>query len=178
MSFIDELTKIGVDSVKDGALGYDDMDQLKRKVKAKWEGYDGGREQAKKKSADQDFFLYWKFTLDSSLERCRPSVEQVKEALPDELKITDKLHGGDAVTVSVDEWQHPAVYSVTYSYETRVNKCLEEEGKKQKREREEADDADDAKKAKANDDPVAVCESARERLGELEQKAEEAVKKD
>jgi hypothetical protein len=145
MSFFNELVQIGIESVKGGAIGFDDHEALKRKIKFAWEKHGGGRDQAKKKAAERNFFFYWQFTLDESYDRCMPTPEQVYEALPDELKFDDPFH---KVTVEADLVKSPIQYTVAHMFKEKVNKHFEEEAKKNKREREEGNEGD-AKKVKA-----------------------------
>ena len=145
MSFFDELVQIGIESVKAGNIGFDNHEELKRKIKFEWETHGGGRDQAKKKAAERDFFFIWRFTLDKSYDRCMPTAEQVEAALPDELKFDDPWR---KVVVEADLVTSPIEYSVAHMYKERVNKHFAEEAKKNKREREEGNEGD-AKKVKA-----------------------------
>ena len=152
-SFIDVLTELGAKVIKEGEIGYDDTEKLKKKIKDKWEKYDGGRNEALKKCSQRNFFLYWKFHLDESYDPCRPTAEQVEAALPDELKNINS-NPYDKVKVKADTARQPIEYTVVYSYQTNVNDLVEKESaakkKRAREEGEEGDDlpADDAKKAK------------------------------
>ena len=166
MSFIDELTELGAKVLKQGEIGYDDTENLKRKLKSKWEEYGGGKEQARKSCSEREFFLYWKFHLDESYDPCRPTVEQVREALPDELKDINKSNPYDKVQVTANIGRQPIEYTVCYNYESKVNTLVEKEEQeaKKKREREgeateeSVDDAKTEKKPKTEDPPEAVKE--------------------
>ncbi len=159
MSFIDELTELGAKILKEGEIGYDDTEKLKKKLKSKWEEYGGGKEQARKKCTEREFFLYWKFTLDQSYDPCRPTVEQVREALPDELKNINKSNEYDTVNISANTARQPIEYTVCYNYESKVNNLVEKEEKdaKKKREREEGNEGD-AKKVKTEANEEAKAE--------------------
>ena len=153
-SFIDELTELGAKVIKEGEIGYDNTEELKRKIKRKWEDYGGGRDEARKKCSGREFILYWKFNFDNSHDPCRPTAEQVEAALPDELKHINKSNAYDKVTVKANVAKEPIEYTVVYSYRTKVNDLVEKESaakkKRAREEGEEGDDlpADDAKKAK------------------------------
>ena len=152
-SFINELTELGAKVLKEGDIGYDDKEKLKKKIQRKWEDYGGGREEAIKKCHQREFIIYWKFTLDASYDPCRPTAEQVEEALPDQLKNINKSHPYDKVNVKADTVKQPIEYTVFYSYRQNVIEYLKNEkdvADKKKRALEEGDEppADDAKKAK------------------------------
>ena len=187
MSFIDELTELGAKVIKQGAIGYDDTENLKRKLKRKWEEYGGGKEQARKSCSEREFFLYWKFHLDESYDPCRPTAEQVREALPDELKNVNKSNSYDEVRVTANTSRQPIEYIVCYNYESEVNTLVEkqeQEAKEKKRERDEeateesADNVKTEKKPKTEDPSEAVKEEVpSEAVKEEEPPTEEAPPK-
>tara|TARA_Y100000768_G_scaffold107564_1_gene78969 strand:- start:9175 stop:9891 length:717 start_codon:yes stop_codon:yes gene_type:complete len=123
MSFFKELEQIGVESVKNGTIGCNDHEKLKRKIHYEWTKYDGGRNKNKIKAAKRNFFFYWEFTLDQPYDRCMPTAEQVYEALPDELKFdkTDRRK----VTVEAEVDRTPIKYTVAHWYSDDVNKHFE-----------------------------------------------------
>ena len=148
MSFFEKLTKIGVESIKDGVLGYDDHEDLKKKIAEKWEAYDGPQQEAIKKTKDRNFFFWWKFTLDESYDRCLPTAEQVEAALPDELKING-TNPYDKVMVEANICKTPIEYSVCYKFEHRVNEHFEEASKKRKREEGEGENKENKEEEEA-----------------------------
>ena len=147
MSFFDDLVEIGLDTVKNGALGYDNPDELKRKIKSKWLGYGGQKEKSVKDCKGRFFFFYWRLNFEDSGDRCFPTAEQVEEALPDELKAYNSPY--DKIQVEVDKSKTPMDYVVYYNYRSRINGALEEEAKK--RNRDEEDEKDEQKKQKGEE---------------------------